>query len=229
MRHFTIPLASGIATVVLMAGCAMNHDTGAAANDQTPGHESAETHPNAPLTSNTHFAAGQVAESQGDMQRALTQYQAACDLDPTASVPLMRMGMIYTRTGQFDRAVEIWHRYIKATREDAAGYCDLGYTLELAGRVSEAQTAYSTAIAKSPMNETARVDYGLMLARQGRTSEAILQWNTVLTPAEVHYNLASVLESQGKKTQAKAEYREALKIDPDMTDAQSRLAGLDTN
>jgi tetratricopeptide (TPR) repeat protein len=223
-------MGASIASVAMMVGCTTTtHEPVSVANDQSASHDLPETHPNAPLTANTHFAAGQVAESQGDMQRALTQYQAACDLDPTLSAPLMRMGMIYTRGGQFDRAVDIWHRYIKVTRDDAAGYCDLGYTLELARRDAEAETAYKTAISKQPSNETARVDYGLMLARQGRMSDATAQLQAVLTPAEVHYYLGSVLESEGKKTQAQAEYREALKLDPDMTDAQSRLAGMDTN
>jgi Flp pilus assembly protein TadD len=45
----------------------------------------------------------------------------------------------------------------------------------------------------------------------------------VLTPAEVHYNLASVYEWMGRKEQAKVEYRAALALDPRLSDAQARL------
>jgi len=57
--------------------------------------------------------------------------------------------------------------------------------------------------------------------------EGKLQLGAVLKPAEVHYNLGSVYESQGKKAQAKAEYRQALELDPQFTDATTRLAELE--
>jgi len=183
----------------------------------------------APLTANVRFAAGQVAESQGDFRRAITQYEAAAKLDSTASVPLLRLGMIYTQLGEFDNAISAWNRFIKATNGDASGYCDLGYTLELAQRFPESETAYKTAIARAPKNETARVDYGLMLARRGRMNDAIVQLQVVLTPAQAHYNLASVLESEGKIDDARSEYQQALKLDPNMKDAQDRLTSIDTN
>jgi tetratricopeptide (TPR) repeat protein len=220
-KHIGIVLLAGITSA-----CASNNHT---VNNST--HVSADevAHPDAPLTADTRFAAGQLAESQGDMPRAITQYQEAVKLDPKASAPLLRLGMIYTNQQQFDEAVSTWNRYIKVTGGAAAGYCDLGYTLELAGRSSEAELAYRTAIAKDPKNETAQVNYGLMLERAGRTDEAITQLQTVLTPAEVHYNLASVLESQGKISAAKAEYKQAIQLDPEMYDAKVRLTALDTN
>jgi tetratricopeptide (TPR) repeat protein len=65
-----------------------------------------------------------------------------------------------------------------------------------------------------------------MLARLGRTAEATLQLQAVLTPGEVHYNLASVLEHQGRREAAKMEYQRALELDPDLADARQRLTAL---
>ncbi len=193
-------------------------------------HDSSEdVHPDAPITANTRFAAGQVAESQGDIPRAITQYQEAIKLDSKAPGPLLRLGMIYTNLKQFDDAVGIWKRYIKVTDGAAAGYCDLGYTLEISQQFPAAEEAYMSAITREPKNETARVDYGLMLARLGRMNEATEQLQVVLTPAEAHYNLASVLESEGKVDGAKKEYQEAIRLDPDMNDAKARLAALEIN
>ena len=66
-----------------------------------------------------------------------------------------------------------------------------------------------------------------MLVRRGRVGEGKLQLGAVLKPAEVHYNLGSVYESQGHKEQAKAEYRQALELDPRFADAATRLGELD--
>ena len=66
-----------------------------------------------------------------------------------------------------------------------------------------------------------------MLARNGRTPEAIQQLAVVLNPAEVQYNLASVYEQLGRKDEAREEYQKALELDPKLWEAQSRLSKLE--
>ena len=66
-----------------------------------------------------------------------------------------------------------------------------------------------------------------MLVRRGRAGEGKLQLGAVLKPAEVHYNLGSLYESQGRKEQAKAEYRQALQLDPQFSEATTRLNALE--
>jgi Tfp pilus assembly protein PilF len=46
----------------------------------------------------------------------------------------------------------------------------------------------------------------------------------VLSPAEVHYNLGSIYEQQGRADDAKAEYHKALEADPSLKDARVRLS-----
>ena len=213
--------------LLIAAGCAHDQPATTVTNHPLPSEKDViQTKPDAPLTANTHFAAGQVAESQGDYPRAMVQYLQAVKLDPSATVPLLRMAMIYTKQRDFDEAIATWQKYIKLTNGSAAGYCDLGYTLEMNQRFGEAESAYKTAVSKEPTNEVTRVNYGLMLARLGRMDAATVQLSAVLTPAEAHYNIASVLESQGKIEAAKVQYNEALRLDPDMADAKARLASI---
>jgi tetratricopeptide (TPR) repeat protein len=179
-----------------------------------------------PLTADSHFAAGQLAEAQSDVPRALEQYELALKLNPKHAGSLYRMGLIYTAQEQFQPAVETWKKYIEATNNAASGYSNLGLCLEMAGRSGEAEAAFKAGIAREPNGQLCRVNYGLMLARQGRLTEAEQQLQAVLTAAEVHYNLASVFEMQGKKSQAKVEYRKSIELDPDMSDAKARLAAL---
>jgi tetratricopeptide (TPR) repeat protein len=176
----------------------------------------------------THFAAGQLAESQGDLGNAMDQYKAALKLDPNNSEAIFRLGVIYTGLKKYPVAMDMWKRYIKATGNSAAGYSDLAFCEELAGRPEWAETDYQRGIAKDPTNEPCRINYGYMLARHHRINEAYLQFAAVLPAAQAHYNLGTVYEAEARKEEARAEYKKAADIDPEMTDAAQKLAMLST-
>jgi tetratricopeptide (TPR) repeat protein len=182
-----------------------------------------------PITANTHFAAGQLAESQDNPALAVKQYEEALKLDPNHLGALYRLGVVYTGLTRYDDAIAIWKRYVKASGESADAYSNLAFCQEMAGHPEVAEGSYLQGIARSPKNVPCRVNYGLMLARHGRTEEAVRQWQTVLSEAEVHYNLASVYELQNRREQARAEYQQALQLNPRFADAKARLAALDQN
>jgi tetratricopeptide (TPR) repeat protein len=185
-----------------------------------------ETSEDPPLTADTHFAAGQLAETQGDFAGAVKQYKEALKVDPKHKRSLYRQAICLSQVKKFPEAVASWKKYIEATGGEANGYSNLGFCHELAGQIDEAESAYLRGIERESKNVACRTNYGLMLARLGRTAEATLQLQAVLTPAEVHYNLASVLEHQNRKEAAKAEYRKAIELDPNLVDAQTRLSAL---
>lgn len=183
------------------------------------------------ITADTHFAAGQLAESQDQLDRAVDQYGKALSKDAKHRRTIFRLGVVYTKRQQYDLAVGMWQKYLTLAGGDAAAHAtaqaNLGFCFELAGRGDEAEASYLRGIRKDPKNGPCRVNYGLMLARRGRFNEATLQLQSVLTPAEVHYNLASVYEWMGRREQAKVEYRKALALDPKLSDAQARLDAMD--
>jgi len=116
---------------------------------------------------------------------------------------------MYAKQKRYGEAIDAWNRYVRATNDDATGYANLGFCLELAGRTEEAEIAYRKGIKRDPTNAPCRVNYGLLLARHDRINEAMLEMQAVLPEAQVHYNLASVYEGMGRREQAKAEYRKA--------------------
>lgn len=219
------------AAAAILAGCSDNAAVKGLSQDDADKlnsqHSRFEQEDDPQFTAKTHFAAGQLAESQGDYPRAILQYNEALKLDPKHIPTLYRLALVYTQTKDYPKAIETWNNYIKATDGSAEGYNNLAFCHELAGEPDKAETAYKKGIAKDPQHQACRVNYGLMLARHGRTSEAILQLQAVLTPAQVHYNLASVYEQQGRKEQAKIEYRKALELDPNFTDARTRLSAVE--
>jgi tetratricopeptide (TPR) repeat protein len=197
------------------------------ANSLGAQHSKFEKAEDPPFTAQTHFAAGQLAESQEAPLSAINYYQAALKVDKHHQPSLFRLAVIHTKLKDYPSAIECWKRYLKETKDDGAAYGNLGLCYELAGRKPEAESCYQAGVAKDPANVSCRVNYGLFLARLGRIDEATAQLNAVLTAAQTHYNLGSIYEQQGKRDQAKTHFRQALQLDANLTDAKTRLAALD--
>jgi tetratricopeptide (TPR) repeat protein len=228
-------IVSGMA-IILVAGCSNHDDKGVSGlrgvssgqADQLNADRSSKFDAvrDPPLNAETHFAAGQLADAQNAWDRGVVQYQAALKLKPNFPEALFRLGVDYMHLKQYPQAIATWKQYIKATNESATGYSNLGFAQYVSGDPAAAEASYRKGIERDPKNQHCRVNYGVMLAMQDRISDATLQFQAVLSPAEVHYNLGSVYEQRGKIEQARSEYAEALKLDPKLTDAQTRLASL---
>ena len=221
MRRLNL-LAAGVVLLFVM-GCA-HRDRGGP--NGSGGNDSFATTKEPPISAQTHFAAGQLAESEARWPQAIDQYKQALAADPRHWDSLYRLGVVYAQVKDFPQAIRTWNRYIELTGGSATAYSNLGFCQELAGNPPAAEAAYQKGIASDPRNEPCRVNYGLMLARQGRTGEGLQQLQTVLPPAQAHYDLAGVLEMLGNKSQAKAEYQKAIELDPQFQDARQKLAAL---
>jgi tetratricopeptide (TPR) repeat protein len=180
-----------------------------------------------PLKATTHFAAGQLDETEGALASAIHQYNACLDSDPKYLPALYRLGVIYAELKDYPTSIAVWQRYISATGNAAYAYGNLGYCYELAGQPKDAEATYLKGIAMDYKNGPCRANYGLMLARQNRIQEAVRMWTPALTDAQIHYDLATIYQSHGRKAEAKAEYQKALACDPTLDDARTRIAQLD--
>ena len=211
--------------LVGIVGCAKN---GATANsEKVPSNAEFDRARDPAINANTHFAAGQLAESRGDFGAAVSQYQAALKVNPQHQPSLYRLAVLYTNQKAYAEAITYWKKYVKATDESAGAYSNLALCEELSGRPEIAEADYRRGVHADPKNEQCRVNYGLMLARHGRISEATVQLQAVLSPAEIHYDLASVYQAQGRREEAKREYRKSIELNPELNDAKARLASLE--
>lgn len=212
------------ALLALAVGCAHRNGPGSAASAHA---DSFGTIKDPPISANTHFAAGQLAESEGRIPQAIEQYKQALALNPRQADAMFRLGVAYAQVRDFPSAIGTWNRYIELTGGSATGFSNLGFCQELAGNPSAAEAAYQKGIAHDQKNEPCHVNYGLMLARNGRPVEGLHQLQIVLPPAEAHYDLAGVYEMQGRKQEARAEYKKAIDLDPQFQDAKQKLAALE--
>ena len=169
MRKSIIALISGVFVcgALLISGCAGEKNpaaiqavSGKDARDMNASRSEFEKNEDPPLTAQTHFAAGQLNETQGSPALAVEQYEAALKLDPKFAPALFRMGLVYSQIKQFDKSIEAWNRYIEVTDHKAAGYSNLGYCQELAGDPESAEHSYQTGIEKDASSQPCRANRG---------------------------------------------------------------------
>lgn len=211
-----------IGLFVLVNGCAHQPKPAPA----TQARNDFEKSKDPPIAAQTYLAAGQLAESQGRLVQASQQYSRALWLKPDYQEAMYRQGVVLTELKNYPQAIQMWNKYVEATGGDATAYSNLGFCQELALQFDAAELSYKRGIAKDPHNEACHVNYGLMLARKGRGEAALLQLQTVLSPAEAHYDLGSVYEIQKRKQDALSEYHKAIELDPNLEEAKAKIASI---
>lgn len=116
-----------------------------------------------------------------------------------------------------------------AAAPDKSGYSWFleGCRLEDAGRPSEAERAYRTAVGTDPELASAWTNLGNTLYRRGASDEAHRAWAHALDvdpdQTEARYNLAAFHDDRGEIDLAIAEYRRVLRANPDFADAHFNL------
>jgi Tfp pilus assembly protein PilF len=164
----------------------------------------------------------------GDEPHAIAMYEKARGTDPDGQQQVCRrLAVLYDRQGDFQAALAEYHKALELAPRDADLLNDLGYGYYTRGRWAEAEKTLRQALALKPKHQRALMNLGLCLGEQGRYSEALELFGQVVTPAQAQCNLAFVLTTQHKWTQAHQAYEKALALDPDIPLARAALAKLE--
>jgi tetratricopeptide (TPR) repeat protein len=126
---------------------------------------------------------------------------------------------------------------VAAAPDSAYAYYALGSFYQRQKRWTEAFATYDKLLAVKPNDVVARVQIGRAAAVSGQNLEAGEQQLTSVLAAppdefppisasSVHYRLGNIYERQGKAERARAEYTEALRLNPKNEDARKSLAAL---
>jgi len=126
---------------------------------------------------------------------------------------------------------------IAAAPDSTFGYYALGSYYQRQKRWPDAFATYDKVLARKPNDVVARVQIGRAAAVSGENLElGERQLASVLaappedfppiSASSVHYRLGNIYERQGKPDRARAEYAEAIRLNPKNEDARKSLAGL---
>lgn len=168
----------------------------------------------------------------GQEEAAYPHIVAATRINPRDPMSRSNLGTYYQTHGQMQQAVEQYQAAIQLTSDSgllAQTYANLGAAQRQLAEDDQARKSFEQALRLNPNQFNAWLGLGLLARRQGQLEEAIRDFSRSLElqpTAAVYLELGRTLDQAGRASEALDAYDHALKIDPDLKDAQQAADAL---
>lgn len=253
MRPGTILGCACLCTISTLIGCQTVSRDPALAKQNAATHQDAKADAGVARTEfrrdvtpdqqfNVHLELGRVYESQQEFTAALGEYQKALEacerrgfgtgmkgIGTKQALAHRRIGGVLDRLGRFAQSEDHYRLALKASPDDSKVWNDAGYSYYLQRRWADAERNLKTAAKLAPDDVRIQTNLGLTLAAMDKTDEALLALSKAGGTAIAHANLGYLLAAMGKKEEAKAHYRTAIELQPNLAPARQALTALDTD
>ena len=179
------------------------------------------------LSVKEHVDQGMAYYDQGELDKAIAEFETALELDPDDAEVHRNLGTAYGELGQWETSAAAYERAIEINAAFGEAYGDLTGAYFYLNRIPEAMEAGEKAIELAPDYATAYNNLGIVYGSQGQIDQAIALFEKGIQVdpdyAEVHYNLGFAYENLEQLDAAIAEYQETLRIDPNYLDAYENM------
>jgi tetratricopeptide (TPR) repeat protein len=170
---------------------------------------------------------GLALADQGMIDKAITHYQKALEIDPNLYQTQINWGKALMVKGQIDAAIDHYLAALRIKPYSPEAHNNLGAALFKKGRLNEAIKHFLIAIEIRPNFANAQFNLGAALAQQGKTEEAVDRFYQALrlNPdyADPHNNLGGIFAQRGQNEKAIAHYSAALRLNPQLVQAHNNL------
>jgi len=165
-------------------------------------------------------------EERGDLGEAKESYQIVISKDPENLEARLGLARIAMKTGELDKAGELFRGVLKVAPGNAEVLDSLGQFYAEKKDWPRSIAMLDQAVAIEPENELYRYHYGAALAHFGKTAEAFGEFRKIHTESEAHFELASILKSEGNWQQAEYHVQRSLVLNPKFPEARTLLEEL---
>ena len=168
----------------------------------------------------------------GKPDEAYSHFQAAAEINPNDPMSRSNLGAYLQEHGRLAEAMEQYNRTISLTSDAgllAATYSNLGTAYRKLGEDEKARENYDQALRLNPNQATAYLGRGELLEKQNQLGDAIRDYSksVELRPTDRGFMLLGhALESAGRRPEALAAYQAALRLSPELPEAQRAVDAL---
>jgi tetratricopeptide (TPR) repeat protein len=189
-----------------------------------------ETAEESPDSAVAHSELGITYVAQGQLDRAIAEFQTALRLKPDYVEAHNNLAKAYGSQGRLDGAIAESQIVLRLKPRDAVAHNNLGAAYGSQGQLDRAIAEFQIALRLKPDYAEAHHNLGAACLSQGQLDRAIAEFQTALRlkpdDAEVHYGLGAAYLSQGQLDRAIAEFQTALRLKPDDAKVRRRLHDL---
>ena len=192
-----------------------------------------------PKDAGAWLSAGELYVKTGNNDEALSALNHA--LDAGADPPLdaastyaahFARGEVYSSKSKSSEAIKEFNLASAAQPRNAVPIYNAAVIQEQAGLSSEAETSYRSALALDPNNLQIQAALGLLMADEGKLTEAAAQLSQTAPnlpqdakAGPIYGRLGDVYAGLKRANEADTAWQQALALNPDDTDTQVSLAG----
>ncbi len=162
---------------------------------------------------------GTFYSQQGDLPRALAEFQRALELEPYRAEAHYNLANIHLRQNELDAAIAAYREAIRLNPFYESARLSLGVAYEKKGEREKARREYLEIIQNLPRNPPAYLRLSQLLVGEAKYDEAISLLNRLLAVAPnlsaAHLYLALAHEKKGEAAAARSVLEGALRTDPE--------------
>jgi protein O-GlcNAc transferase len=169
---------------------------------------------------------------EGRPDEAFPHFEAAASINPRDPMSRNNLGTYFQTHGRARDAIAQYKSAIALTSDRgllAQAYGNLGAAQRSLGEDEAARQSFENALRLNPNQASAWLGMGLLAQKQGHLNEAIraLTRSVELQPTgEGYLDLGKSLQQAGHGPEAFDAYRQALKLSPDLAEAQQAADAL---
>ena len=217
-----------IVIVIAALGSAMLAACGDKAPDSPTPVPSTST-PTAPPTpsASERMALGMDYREQGELDKAVAEFQQAIELDPDFVEAHYNLGLTHADRGEFDAAIAEYEKALELAPDLAEAHNGLGTVYFDTNRLDQALAKYTEAIQLDPDFADPYFNLGHVYLSMDRHAEALAAYLEAdrLSPgdAETLHNIGVAYIKQGMVTEASVAWEQAIRINPDFGETRYTL------
>lgn len=179
------------------------------------------------IRAKTYYAAGQLFEYQGKLAQAVARYRQAIEVEPTFLPAHNQMSLVYNTLGKYSQAERILKNALKLAPNEAYLHNNLAFNYILQHRPQDAERELRKALALRPDFKRAKMNLGIVLAKQDKCDQALTYFLEACPPHEANYNLAMVHQARGELELAEICYKRSLALAPRFAPAKKALDAIE--
>jgi len=165
----------------------------------------------------THYDRGITYLNKGELDKAISEFNKAVELNPSIAKVYYNRGIAYGRKGQYDRAISDNNKAIELNPKYEWAFYNRGLAYYYKGKLDQSIDDFSKTIEIDPRIDKAYFNRGLAYHDKAQLDKAISDYTKAIELAPKHLyaynNRGNAYRAKGQYDQAISDYTKAIEID----------------